>query len=210
MTITPPEPKDGQTACAQATQPAEAATPLLSIQPIPRPSLLEIRDLVVRFGAVRAVSGVSLELPGGPFGLALVGESGSGKTTIGRAVLRLVPAAGGEIRFAGANVAALRGQDLMSYRRAVQIVFQDPAGSLDPRMRVGATVTEVLLAHRVVPRRQAAERAAALLSEVGLDSAFAARHPHELSGGQRQRVAIARALSVEPRMLVLDEPRARS
>jgi oligopeptide/dipeptide ABC transporter ATP-binding protein len=206
MAITPPEPKDGQTARAQATQPAAAATPLLSIQPIPRPPLLEIRDLVVRFGPVRAVSGVSLELPGGPFGLALVGESGSGKTTVGRAVLRLVPAAGGAIRFAGADVAALRGKDLKSYRRAVQIVFQDPAGSLDPRMRVCATITEVLLAHRVVPRSQAAERAAALLGEVGLDPAFASRHPHELSGGQRQRVAIARALSVEPSVLVLDEP----
>jgi oligopeptide/dipeptide ABC transporter ATP-binding protein len=172
----------------------------------PAAPLLEVRDLTVRFGVVRAVGGVNLELPSGPFGLALVGESGSGKTTVGRAVLRLVPAAGGQIRFDGADVTRLRGPALKSYRRAVQIVFQDPAGSLDPRMRVGVTIAEVLLAHRVVPRRQAPERAAALLGEVGLDPAFASRHPHELSGGQRQRVAIARALSVEPRLLVLDEP----
>jgi peptide/nickel transport system ATP-binding protein len=168
--------------------------------------LLEIDELSVRFGPVRAVDGVSLAVEPGPFGLGLIGESGSGKTTIGRAVLRLVPAAGGKIRFGGADVAALRGRALKGYRRATQIVFQDPDNSLDPRLRVGASIGEALTAHRMVPRGKVAARVGELLAETGLDPEFAARYPHQLSGGQRQRVAIARALSVEPRLLVLDEP----
>jgi oligopeptide/dipeptide ABC transporter ATP-binding protein len=168
--------------------------------------LLEITDLAVRFGPVRAVDGVSLRLPSGPFGLGLVGESGSGKSTIGRAVLRLVAVAGGQIRFEGKDVAGLRGRALAGYRRAAQIVFQDPDNSLDPRIRIGASVAEPLTAHRIVARRLAAGRARELLAEVGLDPEFAGRYPHQLSGGQRQRVAIARALSVQPRLLVLDEP----
>ncbi|HYB87830.1 MAG TPA: ABC transporter ATP-binding protein [Streptosporangiaceae bacterium] len=168
--------------------------------------LLEITDLAVRFGPVRAVDGVSLRLADGPFGLGLVGESGSGKSTIGRAVVRLVKVAGGHIRFEGQDIAALRGPALKKYRRAAQIMFQDPDNSLDPRMRVGASVAEPLNAHRIVARRLAAGRARELLAEVGLDPEFAGRYPHQLSGGQRQRVAIARALSVQPRLLVLDEP----
>jgi oligopeptide/dipeptide ABC transporter ATP-binding protein len=168
--------------------------------------LLDIDDLVVRFGPVRAVNGVSLRLPPGPYGLALVGESGSGKTTIGRAALRLVSTAGGIIRFDGKDITGLRGRALKAYRRAAQIVFQDPDNSLDPRMRVGASIAEALAAHRMAASGQARERAGKLLAEVGLDPAFVARYPHQLSGGQRQRVAIARALSVQPRLLVLDEP----
>ena len=168
--------------------------------------LLEIEDLSVRFGAVRAVDGVSLELATGPFGLGLVGESGSGKTTIGRAVLRLAQVSSGQIRFEGTDITTLRGRALQEYRRAAQIVFQDPDNSLDPRMRVGSSLREALAAHHVVPRRQSAESARSLLAEVGLDPDFAARYPHQLSGGQRQRVALARALSVQPRLLVLDEP----
>ena len=168
--------------------------------------LLDISELAVRFGPVRAVDGVSLQLPPGPCGLGLVGESGSGKTTIGRAVLRLVGTAGGSIRFAGKDIAGLRGRGLQDYRRAAQIVFQDPDGVLDPRMRIGTTLGEVLVTHRMASRRAAAEQARTLLAEVGLDPAFAARYPHQLSGGQRQRVSIARALSVQPRLLVLDEP----
>jgi oligopeptide/dipeptide ABC transporter ATP-binding protein len=169
-------------------------------------ALLEIAGLEVRFGPVRAVDGVSLDVAPGPFGLGLVGESGSGKSTIGRAVLRLVPAAAGQIRFDGADVAGLRGRELRDYRRAVQIVFQDPDNTLDPRMRVGPAIAEALAAHGIVPRREAGERVRDLLEEVGLDPDFASRYPHQLSGGQRQRVAIARALSVQPRLLVLDEP----
>jgi oligopeptide/dipeptide ABC transporter ATP-binding protein len=168
--------------------------------------LLDIAGLVVRFGAVRAVDGVSLQLPPGPYGLALVGESGSGKTTIGRAALRLVRTAGGSIRFDGKDIMGLRGGALKDYRRAAQIVFQDPDNSLDPRMRIGASIAEPLAAHRIAARGQAAQQAGKLLAEVGLDPAFARRYPHQLSGGQRQRVAIARALSVQPRLLVLDEP----
>jgi oligopeptide/dipeptide ABC transporter ATP-binding protein len=168
--------------------------------------LLDISELAVRFGPVRAVDGVSLQLPAGPCGLGLVGESGSGKTTIGRAVLRLVRTAGGSVRFAGKDIAGLRGRALQDYRRAAQIVFQDPDGVLDPRMRIGTTLGEVLVTHRMASRRAAADQARVLLAEVGLDPAFAARYPHQLSGGQRQRVSIARALSVRPQLLVLDEP----
>jgi oligopeptide/dipeptide ABC transporter ATP-binding protein len=169
-------------------------------------ALLEIAGLEVQFGPVRAVDGVSLDVAPGPFGLGLVGESGSGKSTIGRAVLRLVPAAAGRIIFDGTDVAALRGRELRDYRRAVQIVFQDPDNTLDPRMRVGPAIAEALAAHGIVPRAEAGQRVRELLEEVGLDPDFASRYPHQLSGGQRQRVAIARALSVQPRMLVLDEP----
>jgi peptide/nickel transport system ATP-binding protein/oligopeptide transport system ATP-binding protein len=126
--------------------------------------LLEITDLAVRFGPVRAVDGVSLRLPSGPFGLGLVGESGSGKSTIGRAVLRLVAVAGGQIRFEGKDVAGLRGRALAGYRRAAQIVFQDPDNSLDPRVRIGASVAEPLTAHRIVARLLRAGRARELLA----------------------------------------------
>jgi len=188
--------------------------------------LLDVRDLRVNFGPVKAVDGVSLAINRGPFGIALVGESGSGKTTVGRAVLRLVPAAGGTIAFDGQDVLALRGPRLRAYRRAVQIVFQDADNSLDPRMRIGATIGEVLAAHglagpapagpglagpglaghRKTGRGAVGDRVAALLAEAALDPALASRYPHQLSGGQRQRVAIARALAVGPRLLVLDEP----
>lgn len=170
------------------------------------PPLLQIAGLAVRFGPVLAVNGVSFDIAAGPFGLGLIGESGSGKSTIGRAILRLVRPSAGNITFAGNDVSALRGAALKSYRRDAQIVFQDPDNSLDPRMRIGATIAEVLRAHQVVPRGAADERVAALLSEAGLDPEFAQRYPHQLSGGQRQRVAISRALAVQPRLLVLDEP----
>ena len=168
--------------------------------------LLDVRDLRVRFGPVRAVDGVSLAINRGPFGIALVGESGSGKTTVGRAILRLVPASGGTIAFEGQDVLGLRGPRLRDYRRAAQIVFQDADNSLDPRMRIGATIGEVLIAHGLAGRGAVGDRVAALLSEAALDPALASRYPHQLSGGQRQRVAIARALAVSPRLLVLDEP----
>lgn len=170
------------------------------------PPLLRIADLSVRFGPVLAVNGVSLDVPAGPFGLGLVGESGSGKSTIGRAILRLVRAASGTITFDSKDVGSLNGAALKAYRRDAQIVFQDPDNSLDPRMRIGATIAEALRAHDIVPRQGTTDRIADLLTEAGLEPAFAERYPHQLSGGQRQRVAIARALSVQPRLLVLDEP----
>jgi peptide/nickel transport system ATP-binding protein len=170
------------------------------------PPLLEVDDLEVTFGEVRAVDHVSFEVGAGPFGLGLVGESGSGKTTIARAVVRLVDADGGRIRFGGADVLELRGGALRRFRQAAQIVFQDTDGTLDPRMRVGTALAEAVTAHRKLARPVVSERVDALLDEVGLESRHRRRFPHQLSGGQRQRVAIARALAVEPRLLVLDEP----
>jgi ABC-type glutathione transport system ATPase component len=170
--------------------------------------LLAVRDLRVSFGPVRAVDGVSLAIGRGPFGIALVGESGSGKTTIGRAILRLVPASGGEIRFDGQDVLGLRGTRLRAYRRAAQMVFQDADNSLDPRMRIEATIAEVLKAHGLASGAAVGDRVAALLSEAALDPALASRYPHQLSGGQRQRVAIARALANSPEVIFADEPTA--
>jgi oligopeptide transport system ATP-binding protein len=168
--------------------------------------VLEVEHLEVRFGPVRAVDGVSFSVPDGPFGLGLVGESGSGKTTIGRAIVRLVKPAAGRVVMDGGDVLRARGAALKAYRRRVQIVFQDPDSTLDPRMRVGPAIDEALRAHDTVPRAEAGARVAALLAEVELDPELATRFPHQLSGGQRQRVAIARALAVEPDLLVLDEP----
>jgi oligopeptide/dipeptide ABC transporter ATP-binding protein len=168
--------------------------------------LLEVEDLHVRFDRVRAVDGVSFALETGPFGLGLVGESGSGKTTTGRAILRLVPVERGAIRLEGRDALRMRGRALRAYRRAVQIVFQDPTLSLDPRMRIGAAVAEALRVHDGSSRPERRRRVGELLEEVGLEASFAERFPHQVSGGQRQRVAIARALAVEPRVLVLDEP----
>ena len=168
--------------------------------------MLEVRDLVVRYGPVVAVDGVSLSVPAGPAGLGLVGESGSGKTTIGRAIVRLTAPTSGGVTVDGVDAFRARGRALRAYRKSVQIVFQDPDSTLDPRMRVGAAITEALRAHGTVDRAGAAARVAGLLRDVGLDPEHAGRLPHQLSGGQRQRVAIARALAVEPRMLVLDEP----
>jgi oligopeptide/dipeptide ABC transporter ATP-binding protein len=167
--------------------------------------MLSVRDLRVDYGPVRAVDGVSLTIRHGPFGLGLVGESGSGKTTVGRAILRLVPAAGGTILFEGQDVLRLRGRRLLEYRRAAQLVYQDVDNSLDPRQRVGAAIGEVLTVHGMA-RAAVPDRVAALLSEAALDPALASRYPHQLSGGQRQRASIARALAVSPRLLVLDEP----
>jgi peptide/nickel transport system ATP-binding protein len=168
--------------------------------------VLEVRDLVVRYGPVVAVDGVSLGVPAGPAGLGLVGESGSGKTTIGRTVVRLTAPSAGEVTVDGVDAFRARRTALKAYRKSVQIVFQDPDSTLDPRMRVGAAITEALRAHAIVDRAHLAIRVGQLLASVGLQADHADRFPHQLSGGQRQRVAIARALAVEPRLLVLDEP----
>jgi oligopeptide/dipeptide ABC transporter ATP-binding protein len=138
--------------------------------------------------------------------LGLVGESGSGKSTIGRLLLRLLRPTGGTVRFDGADITALDRGALRPMRRRMQMVFQDPFGSLNPRMTVGAAVADGMLLHRIAPRDEARDRVAALLARVGLPPEAAARPPRALSGGQRQRVAIARALAVEPDFLVADEP----
>jgi oligopeptide/dipeptide ABC transporter ATP-binding protein len=157
-------------------------------------------------GRVQAVEDVTLYIVRGET-MALVGESGCGKTTLARAVLRLIPTTSGSIRFDGEDVLALRREGLRQFRRRAQMVFQDPQGSLNPRMSVGSALAEVLRVHGI--KRTAADvRAAvgALLERVGLGEQHRHRLPHELSGGQRQRVGIARALAVEPELLVLDEP----
>ena len=128
--------------------------------------LLDVRGLKVRFGSVRAVDGVDLVVPPGPFGLGLVGESGSGKTTIGRALLRLTPIAEGTIVLDGENVTRIRGAALKRFRRSVQIVFQDPDGTLDPRMRVGPALAEGLRAHAIVPSGRIPARVDELLHDV--------------------------------------------
>ncbi len=166
-------------------------------------ALLEARGLVVDFGPTRAVDHVDVELPAGPYGVGLIGESGSGKSTIARALVRLQPLAAGGVRFDGVDLAGLGRRELLAYRRAVQIVFQDGEAALDPRLRVSAAIAEALRAHRL-PR--GAARIAELLAAVDLDPALADRYPHELSGGQRQRVVIARALANEPDLLIADEP----
>jgi oligopeptide/dipeptide ABC transporter ATP-binding protein len=178
-------------------------------------TLVEVRDLVVRYrtgtwltgGArtVYAVNGVSLDVAPGET-LALVGESGSGKSSLGRTILRLQEPVSGTVRFAGQDIFALDRPQLRTLRRKMQIVFQDPYSSLNPRLTVGASVAEGLEIHRLVPRSEIPDRVAALLREVGLDPETAGRFPHEFSGGQRQRIAIARALAVEPVFLVCDEP----
>ncbi len=153
----------------------------------------------------RAVDEVSFGLERGET-LGLVGESGSGKTTLGRCLIRLTEPTAGAILLDGTDVRALAGAALRAFRRRMQIVFQDPTGSLNPRMRVGAAVQEPIEVHGLARGPAARTRVEQLFHEVGLDSTYLDRYPHELSGGQRQRIGIARALSVEPEFLVLDEP----
>jgi len=178
-------------------------------------TLLEVRDLRVWFpvGAglfgrpsawLRAVDGVSFEIREGET-FALVGESGCGKTTVGRSVLRLVEPTSGEVRFAGRDVLALGRGELRRLRRNMQLVFQDPYASLNPRLDVGEIVGEALEAHGIARGREREARVAALLERVGLPASYRSRYPHEFSGGQRQRIGIARALALQPRFVVCDE-----
>ena len=154
---------------------------------------------------VRAVDGVDFSVAEGE-AFGLVGESGCGKSTVARAVLRLIEPDAGDIRFAGVDVRAAGGAALRTLRQRMQIVFQDPYSSLNPRRRIGRTLAEPLEVHGVARGAEARARVVALLEEVGLPAAAASRYPHEFSGGQRQRIGIARALALRPALIVADEP----
>ena len=158
-----------------------------------------------KVGEVRAVHDVSFDIMPGET-LSLVGESGCGKTTTGRAILRLIEPTSGEVKFAGRDVLAMDAGELRAARREMQIIFQDPVSSLNPRMTVGAAIREGMTIHKLAEGAEADKRVGRLLDEVGLRKEYATRYPHEFSGGQRQRIGIARALAVEPRFIVCDEP----
>ena len=178
--------------------------------------VLEVRDLVKHFVArrsplgkplatIKAVDGVSFSLREGET-LALVGESGCGKSTVGRLVMRLIEPTGGAVLIDGTDIAAIPEKEVRAFRRRVQLIFQDPYASLNPRMTIGDTLSEPLMLHDIVPRGKRRERVAELLARVGLQPQYAARYPHEFSGGQRQRIVIARALAVDPKVVICDEP----
>jgi len=156
-------------------------------------------------GYVKAVDGVSFTVQEGKT-LGLVGESGSGKTTVGRTMLRLIPATAGGMRYQGTDVFAAGREELRKLRRHMQIIFQDPVSSLNPRMTVGNIIGEPIQVHGIAKGAERQEMVASLLKRVGLDPSYAVRYPHEFSGGQRQRIGIARALALSPSFIVCDEP----
>ncbi|MEE8045608.1 MAG: oligopeptide/dipeptide ABC transporter ATP-binding protein [Dehalococcoidia bacterium] len=198
-----------------STSPAATAEQALNSEQKP---ILEISQLKVHFpvkrgliiqrtvGVVKAVDGVDIQIKHGET-LGLVGESGSGKTTLGRAILRLSDASGGSIRYEGQDILALRGSDMRRLRKSIGMVFQDPYGSLNPRMTVGNIVAEPMLVHKIYDERaEITDRVMELFDTVGLNRSMATRYPHEFSGGQRQRIGIARALASGPKLLICDEP----
>ncbi len=179
-------------------------------------NLVELRDLVKQFpvkggllqreiGQVNAVAGVDLDIRKGET-MGLVGESGCGKTTLGRMLVRLLEPTSGTLRFDGIDITHVKGNDLKPFRKRVQIIFQDPYTSLDPRAQVGQSISEGLRLHGVDNRDERHERVTEMLELVGLSSAHIGRYPHEFSGGQRQRIGIARALILKPDLVVADEP----
>ena len=179
-------------------------------------NLVEVDQLKVYFpiragifktikGTVKAVDDISFEVRRGET-LGLVGESGCGKSTTGRAMIRLREPTAGTVKFDGVELTSLKSNDLRRLRRRMQIIFQDPYGSLDPRMTVGSIISEPLETHRLAKGEGKRERVSELLKMVGLDPSYVNRYPHEFSGGQRQRIGVARALAVEPEFIVCDEP----
>ena len=181
---------------------------------MPLVPLVEVKNLIKVFSSdsaliggttrtTRAVDDVSLTIEAGET-LGLVGESGSGKSTLGRLILRLIESTSGTVSFAGKDVTAMRARELRALRRDMQMIFQDPFASLDPRMNVLDIVTEPLIIHNL--RGEMKQRASELMRAVGMDASALARYPHEFSGGQRQRIGIARALALRPKFIVCDEP----
>lgn len=185
---------------------APAAKPLVEVIDLHTHFPVKSGVLQMTRGWVKAVDGVSFEIRKGET-LGLVGESGCGKTTVGRSMLRLIPATSGRVIFDGADVYAAQGAELKRLRRQMQIIFQDPAGSLNPRMRIASIVGEPLTVHNLVQSKdELRSRVEDLLETCGMPKASADRYPHEFSGGQRQRIGIARALALNPRFIVCDEP----
>ncbi|MCB9860847.1 MAG: ABC transporter ATP-binding protein [Phycisphaeraceae bacterium] len=188
-----------------------------SVRTVRTSPLLQVQDLKTHFpvrsgllqritGYVKAVDGVSFHINQGET-LGLVGESGCGKTTVGRSILRLIPATGGKVTFDGKSVFGATGMQLQSLRRQMQIIFQDPAGSLNPRMRIASIIGEPLIVHKLIESRdELRAKVEELLVRCGMPKAAADRYPHEFSGGQRQRIGIARALALNPKFIVCDEP----
>lgn len=206
MAAAPPSRPPTPAAVSPAIGPDETARPLLSVQGLKTHFPIRSGVLQRTTGWVKAVDGVTFEIATGQT-LGLVGESGCGKTTVGRTLLKLIPATAGTVTFGGVDVLRARGQRLRRLRRDMQIIFQDPAGSLNPRMRIANIVGEPLLVHGLIESKdQLRHKAEDLLERCGMPRAAADRYPHEFSGGQRQRIGIARALALQPKFIVCDEP----
>jgi ABC-type glutathione transport system ATPase component len=212
------KPIDEAALLARFSLPAEVAAPVARADiPAGGATMITVQELKTHFplesgfvfkkqtGTVKAVDGVSFEVRQGEV-LGLVGESGSGKSTLARTIMQLIPPSAGTVILGGKNLTQGSSDELKSARRDLQMVFQDPFASLNPRMTVFATLAEPLLVHGVVPADQVAARVATLMEQVGLAPRFAGKYPHEFSGGQRQRIAIARALALEPKVIIADEP----
>jgi len=181
------------------------AQPLLSVRNLRKEFPIRKGVFARQVGSVKAVNDVSFDVARGET-LGVVGESGCGKTTTGRTILRLIEPTSGEVRFEGRDVRSMGTSELRALRREMQIIFQDPVSSLNPRMTIGAIIREGLTIHELAEGAAAVARVRQLLEEVGLRAEYSNRYPHEFSGGQRQRIGIARALSVEPKFIVCDEP----